>query len=333
MGIFRRKKPAPEPREIVRDHTYEDVVLDAAVEELADGHLKAATTVLAETRDQPELRQLRLEVLRDEAVGHADEILDTAQKHDDPDLWLLAGSAYIGEAWAVRGTGSAKAVGEDRFKVFFSTLRKAVEPLHRAARLLPGDAVPWSQLQTAGMGLQVSREQKDEVWREIISRCSTLYPAHWVRLQILAPKWGGSHEEMMAFAQGCVDKAEPGDPLVAMLALAHFEVYLERMSVAVEDRSAFAAARLKTTYFRRVRAELAAASDLWTRDPRPHPRTLQAHNLFAAAFALADDGPRAKAHLRGMRDHVHDIPWSFVAVLDEDIDDEYQKVAAKYLTP
>ncbi|GGP46511.1 hypothetical protein [Saccharothrix coeruleofusca] len=332
MGIFRRRRPATVARAVVRDHTYDDAILDIAAEEMDAGHLRAATTVLAECRDEPEVRALRVEVLGEHAIGHADELLELAKSNGDPDLWLLAGTAFIREAWAVRGSGRADAVGKDRFKVFFATLRKAVAPLHEAAKLLPRDAVPWAQLQTAGMGLQVSREQKDEVWREIVARCPTLYPAHWTRLQILAAKWGGSAEEMMAFAQGSADHAPEGDPVVAMLPLAHFEIFLEEFEEAVRARSALKIATLKLRYFSRVHDEIAAAADKWEAVPqRPHPRALQAHNLFAAAFALADDAPRAKRHLIGMRDHVHDVPWSYVAYLADDLEREYSELANKYL--
>ncbi|MFD7656568.1 hypothetical protein ACFV4N_21565, partial [Actinosynnema sp. NPDC059797] len=346
MGIFRRKRPAAVAREVVRDHTYDDAILDIAAEEMDAGHLRAATTVLAECREEPEVRALRAEVLGEHAIGHADELLELAKGNSDPDLWLLAGTAFVREAWAIRGSGRADTVGKDRFKVFFGTLRKAVAPLHEAAKLLPRDAVPWAQLQTAGLGLQVDREQKDEVWREIAARCPTLYPAHWTRLQILAAKWGGSAEEMMAFAQGSVDAAPPGDPVVAMLPLAHFEIFLEQFEDAVQSRSALKIAGLKMRYFGRHRDEIATAADKWAadrwgadkKDPgkrgaaaKSHPRALQAHNLFAAAFALADDAPRAKRHLLGMRDHVHEVPWAYVAYLADDLEKEYSELANKYL--
>ncbi len=338
VGVFRRRRPAAVAREVVRDHTYDDAILDIAAEEMDAGHLRAATTVLAECREDPEVRALRVEVLGEHAIGHADELLELAKSNEDPDLWLLAGTAFIREAWAVRGTGRADSVGKDRFKVFFATLRKSVAPLHEAAKLLPGDAVPWAQLQVAGLGLQVDREQKDEVWREVVARCPTLYPAHWTRLQTLAAKWGGSAEEMMAFAQGSVDAAPTGNPVVAMLPLAHFEVFLEKFEEAVGDRSALRIASLKLRYFGRVREELAAAADRWTSADaqtlpqlQPHPRALQAHNLFAAAFALAEDAPRAKRHLIGMRDHVHDVPWAYVAYRADDLARESSELATKYL--
>ncbi len=270
-------------------------------------------------------------MLRDGLVGGADELVELARRHQDPELWLLAGTAFIGEAWAIRGGGRAKHVGEDRFKMFFATLRKAVGPLHQAAELLPADAVPWAQLLPVGMGLQVDRDQKDEVWREVITRCPTLFPAHWHRLQILAAKWGGSHEEMLSFARATAELAPVGDPVTAMLALAHFEVFLDRHTEALERRDAHEMVRVKWRYFAEVRPELQAAADRWMANPAPHPRTLEAHNLFGAAFALAEDAVRARTHLTGMRDHVHDIPWGYLAVLAEDIEKEYQTLAGPYL--
>jgi hypothetical protein len=77
--------------------------------------------------------------------------------------------------------------------------------------------------------LQADRDHKDAIWREVIARCRTLFPAHSARLQILAKKWGGSHEEMFEF-----DAAPTGDPLAAMVPLAHFEVMLDRVDEAIE---------------------------------------------------------------------------------------------------
>ncbi|KAA2256369.1 hypothetical protein F0L68_26685 [Solihabitans fulvus] len=312
---------------MIIDRTFRDPVLDAAVAEVRDGHLRAATTVLAECRDQPELRALRAEVLSDELIGQAQKIAASATENEDPDLALLAGRAFIAEAWAVRGGGWATSVGEDRFKVFHSTLRRAVQPLHEAAALLPHDPAPWANLLAVGMGLQVDREQIDKIWREVTDRCGTFYPAHWYSVQIRAAKWHGSDAEMLAFARERVARAPMGHPLAAMVPLAHFEIFLSRRQEAAQRHDRRAAARLGGKYFGEVHGEIADASDRWLVEPRPHPRSLQAHNLFAAAFCLAGDAARAHTHLRGMGDRLHSVPWGY---LGENAAAEYQRVAEQY---
>jgi hypothetical protein len=174
MGLFSRRKSVLPQRNVIQGHTYEDPVLDAVVESLPERELKPAIEILAESRAKPEVRALRVRVLAEKLVGRAESLLEAAQTTDDPDTWLLTGSAFISEAWAIRGHGWASSVGEDRYRVFFATLRKAIGPLRRAAEGVPKDAVPWAELQRAALGLQADRDEMDAIWREISARTQTL---------------------------------------------------------------------------------------------------------------------------------------------------------------
>nr|WP_042194652.1 hypothetical protein [Kibdelosporangium sp. MJ126-NF4]CEL21457.1 hypothetical protein [Kibdelosporangium sp. MJ126-NF4]CTQ95976.1 hypothetical protein [Kibdelosporangium sp. MJ126-NF4] len=329
MGLFGRKG-LPQ-REVIQGHTYEDAVLDAAVEFAAKGDLDPALAALAECRGKPEVRALRVRVLAEKLVGRAESLLQNALGSDNPDEWLLTGSTFIEEAWTIRGHGWASSVGEDRFRMFFATLRKAIGPLNQAADRLVHDAVPWAQMQRAALGLQADREEVDAIWREISARTQTLYPAYYTRLQVLAKKWGGSHDDMLAFARLSVDAAPQGDPIAAMIPIAHFEVLLAEQSELITTKHTIKAAMLPTTYFSKVRAEIDAAADKWmVAIPRRHPRALEAHNAFAAAYVLAVDPARARAHLVAMRDHLHDLPWNYYIDHDK-LRDEYLKAYAKFV--
>lgn len=331
MGLFGRRRPRPPQRAVVQGHTYEDPVLDEAVRSVADGQLGPALAALAQCRARPEVRALRVRVLAEKLVGQAESLRRKAAESDDPDLWLLAGSAFVAEAWAIRGHGWASSVGEDRFRMFFATLRKAIGPLTRAAERLDRDAVAWAEMQRAGLGLQIDRAELDAIWREIAARTQTLYPAYYTRVQVLARKWGGSHEEMLAFARLCADAAPKGDPLAAMIPLAHFEVLLASLNELLAAGHTIKAAMLPATYFTKVRAEIDAAADKWmVAIPRSHPRALEAHNAFAAAYVLAADQVRARTHLVAMRDHLHDLPWNYYVDYDN-VRDEYLKAYAKFV--
>ncbi|ONI88977.1 hypothetical protein ALI144C_05590 [Actinosynnema sp. ALI-1.44] len=331
MGLFGRKRSGLPQREVIQGHTYEDAVLDAAVRSAQDGEVGPALSALAESRGRPEVRALRVRVLAEAFVGRAESLQAKAFSSDDPDAWLLAGSTFVEEAWAIRGHGWASSVGQDRFRMFFATLRKAIGPLNQAADGLAKDAVPWAEMQRAALGLQADRDEMDAIWREIAARSQTLYPAYYTRLQILAKKWGGSHEEMLAFARLSTDAAAQGDPLAAMIPIAHFEVLLADQNELVNTKHTIKAAMLPTTYFAKVRAEIDAASEKWmVAIPRSHPRALEAHNAFAAAYVLAVEPVRARAHLVAMRDHLHDLPWNYFIDHDK-LRDEYLKAYTKFV--
>ncbi|ALG07343.1 hypothetical protein [Kibdelosporangium phytohabitans] len=331
MGLFGRKRSGLPQREVVQGHTYEDAGLDAAARSAADGHIDPALAALAECRGKPEVRALRVRVLAEKLLGRAEALQRTALETGNPDAWLLAGSTFIEEAWAIRGHGWASSVGQDRFRMFFATLRKAIGPLNQAAESLPKDAVPWAQTQRAALGLQAGRDETDAIWREIAARSQTLYPAYYTRLQILAKKWGGSHEEMLAFARLSADAAPQGDPLAAMVPIAHFEVLLADQNELIGNKHTIKAAMLPNTYFSKVRTEIDAAADKWmVAIPRAHPRALEAHNAFAAAYVLAVEPVRARTHLVAMRDHLHDLPWNYFIDHDK-LREEYLKVYGKFV--
>src|SRR5687767_9538252 len=120
MGLFGRKRTGLPQRAVIQGHTYDDAMLDTAVESASQGELKSVLAALAVCRTKPEVRALRVRVLGEKLVGRAESLLEAAQTTGDPDMWLLAGSTFIEEAWAIRGHGWASSVGEDRFRMFFA---------------------------------------------------------------------------------------------------------------------------------------------------------------------------------------------------------------------
>nr|WP_042190721.1 hypothetical protein [Kibdelosporangium sp. MJ126-NF4]CEL19537.1 hypothetical protein [Kibdelosporangium sp. MJ126-NF4]CTQ94663.1 hypothetical protein [Kibdelosporangium sp. MJ126-NF4] len=330
MGLFGRKRAALPRREVIWGHCYEDDLLDAAEAELREGKLNAAVTVLVDSRDDPESRCLRLDELGHHLVGSADEIAELAAQHRDPELMLLAGDAYIGEAWAIRGSGWGSSVGEDRAKMFLGTLEKARGPLETAAELVPDDPAPWAQLLTMAMGLGLDRAEQDAIWAETVKRGPTLYPAHWTRLQVLAAKWYGSHEEMAQFAIDTANNAPVGDPVTAMVVVAHFELFIQAAAQAERESRNPNLLAMAERAFKKRQQDIEAASNRWLQDERPHPRTFEAHNYFAAASGLAGDKDRAFLHLLGMHDRLSGRPWNIFA---DDPEEAYQRMVQRYWRP
>jgi hypothetical protein len=315
MGVFGRRKPKRARREVISGHAWIDPVLDAALAELREGHLRAATTALAEVREDTERRDLRLGQLAEVLVGSADQIAELAADNANPELHLLAGAAFTAEAYAIRGGGWASTVGKDRFKMVRATAAKSIPFLHSAAELRPADAVPWHELMTTCMLLSADRSEHDRVWAEVLARCPTYWTAHQTRMHVVAQKWFGTHQEMITFVEETVRDAPGGDPLTALDPMAMFEIWL----LESRDSSDADTLRLGRDIFEKMLPRLVAASDKWLRAEQPHVRSIAAHNNFAAAFGLAGHADRTLLHLIGMRDRLTGLPWGYFPETPEDV--------------
>lgn len=315
---------ASSPANVVVGRCWDNMVLDAGVEAVEEGHLAAGTALLRESRNNPELRALYVDALSSAAVGRSAQIhallSPDTEEHDAADILLWLGRTLIDEAWRIRGDGVASTVSRERFKLFFATLAQARDPLLAAAEINPDDPVPWSCLQWFALGMQLDREEKDYIWQRVIERCPTLFPAHWARIQVLAPKWGGNIEEMMEFARGSVDLAPEGNPLTAMIALAHEERFSQCIRDLAHRKRFLSALRVFLTYYDEdVTAELQAAAAKWCTRPVPHPRDLEAHHLFGWSFYQTSARDHARWHLYQVGNRLHRAMWrtpeEFVRVL------------------
>lgn len=274
----RRRRPA-----------WRDEALTAALPKVRGGDLRAGLQLLAGTRDDAEARSLCLENLAEAALGQSARLAElSADDPADPDLCLWLGATRVDEAWKARSAYRAEYVEAEQFGRFWRLLALAGPPLYRAAELLPADPVPWDKLQWHGIGMQLERDELDRIWRELTDRDPSLYSGHISRSQALCKKWWGSDAEVLDFAETAVAEAEPGDPLTAVLAVAHLEIGLEIGSW--DDLNGYLARPS-------VHSALAEAADRWLAADRRHPRDLEAHHFFGAVFYRAGDHDRARFHL------------------------------------
>jgi hypothetical protein len=272
-----------------RNPAWQDAVLASALPKVRGGDLRAGLRVLADTRGDAEARSLCLEVLAEAALGQGGRLAElSADDPADPDLSLWLGATRIGEAWKARSAYRAEYVEADRFGRFWRLLALAGPPLYRAAELLPADPVPWDKLQWHGIGMQLGRDELDRIWQELTERDPFLYAGHISRSQALCKKWWGSDAEVLDFAEAVAAAAEPGDPVTAVLAVAHLEIGGE---IGTWDDLNGYLARPS------VHAALVEAADRWLAADRRHPRDLEAHHFFGAVFYRAGDHDRARRHL------------------------------------
>ncbi|MQY08328.1 tetratricopeptide repeat protein [Actinomadura macrotermitis] len=295
----------PRTAQVIGGRPWADPVLDQAVSAVHDHRFRLGAHILGGARADPETRSLRVEALAKAAVGrsHGIETL-LAEDPGNPDLWLWLGRARVEEAWAIRPDARARAVQATGYTAYTRRMQTAREPLMRAAELRPDDPVPWEAMLWLALGLDLDREDKDALWRQASRRGPALYGAHVARVVSLSPQWGGVPEEMFDFVRLALSTADRRDPRAALLPLAYFEYFVQERSGVIRGASSwFAPGEIR---------DVAEAARGWFEGPRPHPRTIEAHNLFGAAFHLADARRPARQHLLRTFGRPSGLPWTYL---------------------
>ncbi|WP_307797059.1 hypothetical protein [Actinomadura barringtoniae] len=297
-----RQRRAPH---VIGGRPWTDPLLDRVVDAVRQRHVRAGAHVLAEARADPELRSLRVEALAKAVAGWSQGVeLLLSEDPGNPDLWLWLGRTRIEEAWRIRPDARARAMQTDGYTTYTRMMRAAREPLMRAAAMRPDDPVPWEGMLWLALGLDLEREDKDALWAEAVARHPTLYGAHVARVVSLSPQWGGLPQEMFDFARFAMSMAGRDDPRAALLPLAYFEYFVQERSGIIRGSSSwFSAEEIRDV-------EVAARG--WFEGPRPHPRTIEAHNIFGAAFHVAHARRPARQHLSRTWGRPSSLPWSYL---------------------
>jgi hypothetical protein len=133
-----------------------------------------------------------------------------ARCYDKPSLpeWArrtLLGHTEIQLAWADRGGGWAGTVTEQGWEGFGGYLKKARANLVAAWQLQPDQPMAAAEMIRVIMG--GGGEEGDNAWvwfERAVSAQFDYNLAYGHMLYLLRPRWGGSHEAMLAFGKACV---------------------------------------------------------------------------------------------------------------------------------
>ncbi|MEW9529984.1 hypothetical protein [Microbispora sp. NPDC049125] len=322
MGVIEVDRARARGPRVIPDRPWADTILDDAVEAARRGNLAAGLAALVATRGDPEVRSLRVEALSRAMIGSSRSIEAlVARDQGNPELWLWLGRTRLEEAWDLKPDVRARAVQANRLQTYHTAMEGARQPLLTAAALVSHDPVPWECMMWLALGLERPRADKDTVWFECSRRWPMLYPAAVARLITLSPGWGGSAQEMLEFARAAVAKAEEGSPLPALLPLAHFEI-------AGSGRTPMS----RGGWFSfDVQREIVSAAGHWSerRLGGAHPRSVEAHNAFGAAFYLADLRRPARGHLVRTGGRFSRLPWSHLG----DPAQQYRRACARLNLP
>lgn len=216
---------------------------------------------------------------------------------------LVRGAHAVHWAWEARGARSASRTGEERFQEFWRRLKIAENCLDEVAERDPDDTTARAFLVKSARGRQVSRDEGQRRFDDVVARHPGHLLAHEQMLQHRCAKWSGSHEQMFDFARGAVAKMPAGSPLGVLIPAAHLEMWLALRSGQDDE------------YLRgaEVVAELNAAADQSVRHPdyRRRPGWPVAHNYFALLFARAGDHRSAAEQFEVIGDLVTERPWYY----------------------
>ncbi|MCK4400821.1 tetratricopeptide repeat protein [bacterium] len=237
------------------------------------------------------------------------DIVAIVMNEKDAGSWLLTMcrvNAHIRYAWDARGGGWASTVTDDGWRIFKKELRIAEEEAHKAYQMYPER--PQAFMLTIGTGLGYSDEWKARWFQRVIKTDFDYPPAYSVRLWYLQSRWGGSHEERMAFGKECLStkRFDTFAPLIMIDVLedaaermtedawrmwmraetwetvkAVFEGYLAKYPNDYWIRSRFVNFAVKCMQFERAAEELAELGDLC------YPRAFEEDDAKNEAFELA----------------------------------------------
>ncbi|MGW0860099.1 hypothetical protein [Streptomyces sp. NPDC002690] len=264
------------------------------------GTVRAILVARPESEDRTELLWAVGETARVERW-----ITEAAESEPDAALpRVVAGLRYLAWGWEARTSARATHVSREQFEVFHDRLRTAERWLYEAAEREPGWTSPWYGLQTTGRGLQVGQDVARRRFEATVRRDPHHLGAHAQQLQQVCDKWGGSHEEMHAFAHASAFGAPGGTLLGTLVADAHIEqwlsldvgadaAYMHRPEVAQSLRKAAEHSYRHPDFVRR---------GSWN----------QLLNSFALAFSLVGDRDAARECFRATEGRVSESPWSYV---------------------
>ncbi|MDN3576078.1 hypothetical protein QWZ03_04765 [Chitinimonas viridis] len=228
----------------------------------------------------------------------------------------LLGASLVIAGWKIRGSSYAEDVEQNAWRPFIEHLEAAKSALEKATELDTSAAEALAWLIHVGVGKSEDREQIDSWFEEGLRRQPTHWALHMKYFYATTEKWGGSHNEMFAYAADCSAKSPPGSMLHALVAFAYSEY-------ALALNSGPSSASLKTLRNEKNAKALVAALYKWV-GAKPgelesklmrvsSPFSSAGLNHFGAALYLCGATDEAKIVLAAMRGEIDSVPWAWIA--------------------
>jgi hypothetical protein len=122
-------------------------------------------------------------------------------------------------AWGARGSGNADTVSDQGWKLFFERLNQATAILDDAKLLNEKCPLYWSTMMGIGLGLQISKEQFNDIFNQAIQAEPDYEGYYETRAVFLLPRWYGADGEWEKDLAQSADKigGDDGDMLYAQI--------------------------------------------------------------------------------------------------------------------
>lgn len=220
---------------------------------------------------------------------------------------ILAG-CYVIAAWSARGSGAASQVAEGAWGDFFAGIAEAESLLVQARKLEPTDPLPRALSLITSRALEKPLTETQARFEELNEALPWAPAGASGLVQALAPKWGGTREELVAFGKRLVAEAPEGSPALGQVAALIIELWVSDLMdpKARPKGRAFEDPELKA-----LAAQAAARSYLSAAWPGDRLDTAPTLNLFAFLAWKHGDRDAAKVLFERLGGAVTEDPWNY----------------------
>ena len=218
---------------------------------------------------------------------------------------VLAGVYYTIMAWKARSGSWAKEVGEDQWRGFFEYLEEAHESLKRPFQSKKLKLEGTARLIRVYLGLS----EKEEAY-QAFKACQELSLNHFVShisyCRVLVPRWLGSEEELLSFADSVVDSKLK--LLINLMALVDLHSDLNN-----EDEDS-ALQRFRSEHGERIQNNLQQASNISSDD---NIVSITTRNYLAYLYNVLEMKKDRNRMLNTLKGKITAQPWGYAGVRSE----------------